>query len=258
MKNMDEYYASPVASTDFLMHYGVKGMKWGVRKALERGDVKALRRHQIKALKKLAKLNKMAVSGKKYAAKAAAYGTGAALAGGLSGLGTGKISSLLLNRAAHLGKMSDQALATGSLIDKIRGNRLYERQKAYADAANAVKNFGESRSIAGKAIDKVGHLSPELNRYLNSTPGISEEQRKEIIKKYTDELKGRAPTNDAVVRVGLGAAALGLGAAAARNAYKAKHGDKYRRKAQEFERAMNETFGSIDYSKLQPRKKRRQ
>lgn len=29
---MSEYYGTPAASSDFLAHYGVKGMKWGVRK----------------------------------------------------------------------------------------------------------------------------------------------------------------------------------------------------------------------------------
>ena len=29
---MSEYYGSPRATSDFFMHYGVKGMKWGVRK----------------------------------------------------------------------------------------------------------------------------------------------------------------------------------------------------------------------------------
>ena len=29
---MNEYYGSNLASSDFFVHYGVKGMKWGVRK----------------------------------------------------------------------------------------------------------------------------------------------------------------------------------------------------------------------------------
>ena len=52
---MSEYYAV-VRSTDHLAHYGVKGMKWGVRKAIARGNQKALDRHFRKAAKKLAKL----------------------------------------------------------------------------------------------------------------------------------------------------------------------------------------------------------
>lgn len=56
---MSDYFAiSP--SSDFFMHYGVKGMKWGVRKAIERGDSKSLARHYRKAAKKLNRLNRNA------------------------------------------------------------------------------------------------------------------------------------------------------------------------------------------------------
>ena len=35
---MSEYYGTPAASSDFLAHYGVKGMKWGVRKKQPSGQ----------------------------------------------------------------------------------------------------------------------------------------------------------------------------------------------------------------------------
>lgn len=50
------YYAIE-RSPDYLAHYGVKGMKWGVRKALERGNRAALSAHYRKASQKLAKLS---------------------------------------------------------------------------------------------------------------------------------------------------------------------------------------------------------
>lgn len=56
---MNDYYAVQ-RSTDHLAHYGVKGMKWGVRKAIEKGNSKALARHYKRANKKLAKLNDQA------------------------------------------------------------------------------------------------------------------------------------------------------------------------------------------------------
>lgn len=53
----NEYYGSPTTPTsDFLAHYGVKGMHWGVRKAIERGSEKALDRQYKKAQKKLSEL----------------------------------------------------------------------------------------------------------------------------------------------------------------------------------------------------------
>ena len=57
---MDEYYGSTLASSDFFAHYGVKGMKWGVRKAIEKDDAKRLARQFKRAEKKLAKLNERA------------------------------------------------------------------------------------------------------------------------------------------------------------------------------------------------------
>ena len=57
---MSEYYGTPAASSDFLAHYGVKGMRWGVRKAIESGNTKRLERHYTKANKKLASLKKKA------------------------------------------------------------------------------------------------------------------------------------------------------------------------------------------------------
>lgn len=70
--------------TDHLAHYGVKGMKWGVQRAIARGNKEAIDRHYRKAAKKLAKLQDIGLNSKKYAGKAAAYGVAA--------LGTGTIA----------------------------------------------------------------------------------------------------------------------------------------------------------------------
>lgn len=53
---MSEYYAVE-RSGSALQHYGVKGMKWGVRRAIERGDSKKLDKLYQKAVKKAKKLN---------------------------------------------------------------------------------------------------------------------------------------------------------------------------------------------------------
>ena len=54
-------------STDHLEHYGVKGMRWGVRRALATGNQRALDRHYRKAAKKLAKLQSIGDHGYKSA-----------------------------------------------------------------------------------------------------------------------------------------------------------------------------------------------
>jgi len=53
---MSEYYAVQ-RSDEYLAHYGVKGMKWGVRKAIADGNGRRLDRHYRKALNKMKKLN---------------------------------------------------------------------------------------------------------------------------------------------------------------------------------------------------------
>lgn len=80
---MSEYYGvSP--SSDFFAHYGVKGMKWGVRRAIDTRNKKALDRHFRKAAKKLAKLQDIGLHPKKYAKLSAAYGAAAAGTGTLA------------------------------------------------------------------------------------------------------------------------------------------------------------------------------
>ena len=56
---MAHYYAIE-RSPEYLAHYGVKGMRWGVRKAIESNNARALDRHYKKAMKKLSKYEKLA------------------------------------------------------------------------------------------------------------------------------------------------------------------------------------------------------
>ena len=83
---MAEYYGV-VRTPEYIMHYGVRGMKWGVRKALVSGNSRKLQRQFNKASRKLEKLETRATSGKKYAKRAALLGAGAAAAGSFAGVG---------------------------------------------------------------------------------------------------------------------------------------------------------------------------
>ena len=56
---MKNYYAVERTGNS-LSHYGVKGMKWGVQKAVQRGNSKALDRQYKKASKRMAKLDNRA------------------------------------------------------------------------------------------------------------------------------------------------------------------------------------------------------
>lgn len=82
---MAKYYGV-TRSSEYLAHYGVKGMKWGVKKAIDSGDRAALSYHYAKAQKKLKKLTERASTGKGIAARRMA--AGAAGSAVLSGVGT--------------------------------------------------------------------------------------------------------------------------------------------------------------------------
>lgn len=93
---MPEYYAVERTGSS-LQHYGVKGMKWGVRKAIEKKNGVRLAKHYAKAVQKLNKLNQRAdidtqktrvKDQLKKAKRSALVGAGAAAAG----LGSEKIT----------------------------------------------------------------------------------------------------------------------------------------------------------------------
>ena len=79
---MAQYYGV-TRTNEYLMHYGVKGMRWGVQRAKESGNGRLLDRHYRKAQKHLEKLNARADINKqktqqiKYAKRA---GTGMGIA----------------------------------------------------------------------------------------------------------------------------------------------------------------------------------
>lgn len=87
----NEYYgAASTPTEDFFAHYGVRGMKWGVTKALHKGTDKALKKEYAKAQKKLSKLKDEAdISKQKTEIK---YHGKKALTSGLAGVGLGGLT----------------------------------------------------------------------------------------------------------------------------------------------------------------------
>lgn len=158
---MSEYYAV-VRSNDELAHYGVRGMKWGVRKAIERGNDRKLSRAYMKAEKKLAKLNlnadrkmqaNIAESEKKKQAAsrhigAAGLATGAGMAAGSiysagkkayemakkTGFGTAVAN---LNPALAVG-----AMGAGALINK----SIHKHRRKQAE--RRMSNEGHAKAVA--------------------------------------------------------------------------------------------------------------
>ena len=224
---MSEYYAI-IRSTDHLAHYGVKGMMWGVRKAIASGNQRALDRHFRKAAKKLAKLQDIGINSKKYAAKSAAYGAAAAGIGTLAVRGT-------------------QALKKRN--DKIKENYVSEIKRVQSNANVALnpERFKKQREMLEKSgarflnspFVKIGDSLSEWGK--GQTMILPERVRYGKLKKPV------YASNDTLYRIGAGVTAAGLAAKSAQNAYRATHGEKYRIKASSFKRSMDDAFAGTKY-----------
>lgn len=234
---MSEYYAvQRSGSTDHLAHYGVKGMKWGVRKAVLLGNDRKLRRKFNKAARKLNRLQDKALRSGKYAAKAAAYGTAATGAGALAIGGTGLVKNAS-SGVANLMQMRKAILENQG--------RTGIRYKAYRKASEILEKGGNKVGEWGKK-DTTVLSSPKFYKdskgQLHAHPRIKNETK---------------INNNTLFRIGAGAAAAGLGAASARNAYIASHGRKYLEKADDWRRAMDESFAGTKYEGQYTRDSRR-
>lgn len=205
---MAQYYGV-TRSGEELSHYGIKGMKWGVRKAILTGNERALNRHYRKAAKKLAKLTDIGLNSKKYAAKAAAYGAAAA--------GTGTLAVGGTHLAGHIvGKISSRiAPLYAKYAPKTKASyEQYLNMRDYNVVNDRVQTWGKKQ-----------HILP-----IENAGG-----EKRII------------SNDALYRAGAGLATAGLGAKSVQNAYRASHGAKYRAKAQAWKNEMDQAFKGTQY-----------
>lgn len=137
---MSEYYGTSAASSDFLAHYGIKGMRWGVRKAIESGNDRQLSRHYAKAKKKLAKLNYRTnrdVQTSVYKRAKSNAITGSLASAGLSAAGTAA-----LNRHLDLGSRALYSAGAGlagglaglALNSQGLGARRFTTEKGHAKA----------------------------------------------------------------------------------------------------------------------------
>ena len=277
----NDYMYAVDRSDEYLAHYGIKGMKWGVQKALQSGSDRKLARQYKKAQKKLAKLEKRAANGSKYAKRAAALGAGAALAGGAAALGTerigrgiaqganaigaagGKLGSAMgaagagLNRLAYknrklLGsKVTSAVQGMGTALNtsgqklatasKVDPNKGF--YKGAGTASQAVMNWGKSNSLATGAADKLANAERSLKGMSNK---VLTQKGYEIGQRNQNIAKGIS--NNTIARVGAGALAAGLAGAAGYNAYRAATTKKAAAKAQQFRSEMNKAFAGTKYA----------
>ena len=273
-------------SEEYLAHYGIKGMKWGVRKAIEAGGTglgnRKLARQYKKAQKKLAKLEKRANNGAKYARRAAALGAGAAAAGGLAALGTSGVAGAM-DSARRLGGGAMKSV--GGALSKSGNPRFRQLGTGMAHLGRNMRRNGGS-TAASEALDSWGRSSTgfenaysrairsHANRASNQAQqtianGIKNNSiatataNKAALAAKAERLNNQADrartfvNNNNIARAGAAALGAGLAGAAGYNAYRAATTKRAAKKADEFRREMNKTFAGTACGQKSGNKKRR-
>lgn len=152
---MAEYYGVE-RTPEYLMHYGIKGMRWGVRKAREHNDAKRLEKHFNRAQKKYNKL-----IAKTDITKRAnnAYADRALLRGGsaITGIQAGLSGALLLKEGKKA--LPFAAFATGptAAATGIAGVGYLRNKKAMTTKGH------------DKAVRKVKQWESEMNKAFKGT-----------------------------------------------------------------------------------------
>lgn len=248
---MSEYYAM-IRSTDHLAHYGIKGMKWGVRKAKAKGVAtargqRAMRKQYVKAQKKLAKLNQLAdlqvqsANVKKHN-KRAAVGLGFGLVG-LAGFARNeavakKAKEVLLEEAAK------RDAAAKALLEAMRAK---QNQKPSARQKRIV---GE-----GKGIYKTGEGLGTGAVGTNPSSGAFTRANADPVAVQTTKTSGLSPyekikrASAVVGMAGFGTAAYQKGRAIAAKRRTTKEGHaRAVAKRNEFKREMDRAFAGTRYA----------
>lgn len=255
---MAGHYYGVTRSDEYLAHYGVKGMKWGVRKAIEKGDSKALARHYKKAAKKLAKLkrNENIDEQKRRlekSKKVAKIGLGVGVAATTAATG-----SHFLNKA--LNKAWDQNARDMSDLK-------YAHRQEQRNIDNQIYNVAKDRKAAKEAGNTVSQnqLNREydaLRKARQDSNAAYEKEHGELQKKYDSNTKN-AERAELLRNIIGGIGATGLATAAIAGGKTALH--KYRttakghakavEKRKDWEKEMRQTFKGTKYASLPVPKK---
>lgn len=235
---MSEYYAVQ-RSDEYLAHYGVRGMKWGVKKAIEKGNAKRLSRQYAKAQKKLAKLNAKADVNKQ-SSNAAKYNKIAKRSAKIGAAGVGTLAGL------HLGKDVNNVLS-----------RIYSRHAV--DAANKYVNILNSDNVGSYDARKA---TRRLADVYDSAAGKASERAG----KFENALSSNYGGSESLVGKAARVAAIGgLGVAAgskakaiiAKRRTTAKGHAKAVAKRDAWKKEMNKAFAGTQYANGAPRQGKR-
>lgn len=220
----NEYYGvSTTPMDDYLAHYGIKGMRWGVRKAVVRGDDRALARQYRKAEKKLAKLEKHAQNGAKYSKRAKVLGGAGVAAAGLAA-GSRGIGKLI--RKAPVDRLTGAGAKMGASMAGSAGRAMLDNRVNGAIGNNLLRAGRTMRKPTN--IPVLGKVGASSVRNLNASNASK------------------------IARIGGGLVGAGLIGAAGYNAYRAATTKKAAKKAAEFRSAMNKTFAGTKYANGRP------
>ena len=224
---MDEYYGSTLASSDFFAHYGVKGMKWGVRKAIEKNSPKKLARQYEKARRKLDRLERNAdIDTQKRLSER--YNKAAKISAGIGGAGLGG------------------AIGSHGVYQILRNN-YWNKDGEFENLLKNRKYQNEMRqALSDRDYDKYYEMHNKEFDAMYKAIGARDN---------LDEHGSRAIT---AKKISAGIAAAGLGTAAGLKAksmlakYRttAKGHKEAENKAKEFRKAVDETFNQPEAQRL--------
>lgn len=256
----DRYYAVIRSTDNHLAHYGVKGMKWGVRKAIERGNDKALGRQYKKAMKKLDKLNKKADVGiqtkKMERANKIAKHAGRIGIAGSAAAATGTAAQHVLNKINPIYKRAYKA------EQKLLDQEGIKSRDIWFDSMND----SNADYLAGKKTGMQNRLQKEVYaHYWNEANDKYAAKRNAFDNAYSEGVKQRQKMSDVsknVQKIGAGVGALGLGTAAIAKASalraKSHISDKGHAKAvaerDAWKKEMNKAFKGTKYDTSRRRK----
>lgn len=180
---MSEYYGVSTPTSDFLAHYGVKGMKWGVRKAIEEGGRAAtnrsLSRQFRKAERKLRKLN--------YYTDRTTQGVRAGGNAAIAGLGAAG-AAMLAKRGNLINAIPAAALGVWGAADAIRLGRKATKsghEKAVKERNEFAKEM--KKSFAGTAYAK------QAAKAVNAPKTIGDVHKIAKSKKYRRAMLNMSP-----------------------------------------------------------------